>query len=635
MRIFSHRAIRLLNDQISTAYLISDEIPSQSRSGSQWCEVVLGHQTDAVSLHDPQGRYLGILDSRTTKVLQSLNQQAFLKVEILVEQQTREVSINLYGQAKDSRFVGDALSQNDIHLQNPVQYDTSFNYKNPQNFQFSAQEKHLLPQSSEQPLILKHITSSTTAKILDVLLPQSSETISSGHIPGLDRLRTPLLAHQMVGVSFMLTRENMYNFSSPADPICTGGIIADEMGLGKTLTTLALICASIAQASSSEMETAHPLATLIVIPSAILSSWLEQIQLHIVPNALRVLKFHGSRRQADLASESTMDIVLTTYSTLVNDWRSKKSPLHNVHWARVVLDEAHFIKDRNTKRFGAVRALQTKKKWCLTGTPIQNSIEDIATLLNYLEVMPLDSFRQEIVVPLRNGEEEGLYTLQTLLRIVMLRRTKDIIDLPPREYVLLEVEASLEEREIYNIARDESVPLLMEALHSRNYDSGVRVLQSILRQRQICVHGSDMLPLEVRTRFERKLKTKSNFTSTEADETTLVFCERCNFDMGNDQNGPIFEFCFHLICSKCIPRDSQPAGGFQICPLCDDTSEHSKVVDKGLYSLQRWIDELNYTGPSSKIRTLIQVIKSSLQTSDLERKPKKQAKYPLDALLSG
>lgn len=96
--------------------------------------------------------------------------------------------------------------------------------------------------------------------------------------------------------------------------------------------------------------------------------------------------------------------------------------------------------------------------------------------------MHSSSFRQEIGLPLRNGEEEGFYTLQTLLRIMMLRRAKDIIDMPPREYVLIEVEASLEGREIYNIARKELEPLFMKALHSRNYDSGVRVLQSILRQ---------------------------------------------------------------------------------------------------------------------------------------------------------
>ncbi|KAL6362689.1 hypothetical protein LRP88_03992 [Fusarium phalaenopsidis] len=153
------------------------------------------------------------------------------------------------------------------------------------------------------------------------------------------------------------------------------------------------------------------------------------------PQTLRTAIFHGNRRakEGQLLLES--DVVLTTYHTLEND-SSRAKILQSVKWTRVVLDEAHQIRNPSTKFFKAAAALESEARWCLTGTPIQNSLDDLRSLLKFLRFEPFCQPRvleEHIVRPMRKDPEAGSSTarnLRILLKACCLRRTQALLDLP-------------------------------------------------------------------------------------------------------------------------------------------------------------------------------------------------------------
>ncbi|EAT84988.1 hypothetical protein SNOG_07522 [Parastagonospora nodorum SN15] len=201
-----------------------------------------------------------------------------------------------------------------------------------------------------------------------------------------------------------------------------GGIIADDMGLGKTLSMLAAVVASVSQAvqdafSSTRAPTSYwrdiipSKCTLVVVPSALLmDSWLDEVE-NITAEFCR-----GSSR------------------------------LHRIQWYRLVLDEAHFIRNPTTKQFRAINALPSKIRWCMTGTPIQNSLEDLGALVKFLKVPVLDDlalFRKQITTPVVSNVSGRFTNLRRLLEAICLRRTKALLNLPEpvTETELLELSA--------------------------------------------------------------------------------------------------------------------------------------------------------------------------------------------------
>lgn len=159
-------------------------------------------------------------------------------------------------------------------------------------------------------------------------------------------------------------RDNFLNIVSShttATPpkLVSGGVLADDMGLGKTLQVISLIMASGFDAGP----------TLIVSPVGVMSNWEQQIQRHVKKDHLpRVFRYHkaGSYTKNDLLKHN---IVITTYDKLRTDYL-KNGPLLSVQWRRVVLDEAHAIRNYATGRAKAAFQLQAKSSWMLTGTPM-------------------------------------------------------------------------------------------------------------------------------------------------------------------------------------------------------------------------------------------------------------------------
>lgn len=178
---------------------------------------------------------------------------------------------------------------------------------------------------------------------------------------------------------------------------CFGGLLCDEMGMGKTVELLALLHARMegdrkwrasgkgkgwiesrpgGERARSTAPRRRRAGTLVVAPMSMLAQWRDEIATHSRPDSLRVLVHYGAERAGGASDAFTRaDVVLTTYGVVCSEMgavtRGAPSRLHAPRWGRVVLDEAHLIKNKNTETARAVYALHAEHRWCLTGTPLQ------------------------------------------------------------------------------------------------------------------------------------------------------------------------------------------------------------------------------------------------------------------------
>lgn len=243
-----------------------------------------------------------------------------------------------------------------------------------------------------------------------------------------------------------------------------------------------------------------------------------------------------------------------------------------------------------------------------------------------MRIHPLQShtkFQAEIINPLKRNDPDGLSRLQSMLRVIMLRRTKEILTLPPREDIVQYLELSAPERELYDIFRDESRSLIDTILREDTSKRGFSIMQSFLRQRQICNHGSELLPSLVRAGLDRKRRIQGWRNGAAADEMP-IFCEACEaeIDFSAWKNRASFDFCFHLVCTRCLKTRSPEAGSSNACPVCNEEDSDRKSVRKKGPSLADWFRTTEYRGPSTKVTALINNIQSTNPAGSAE-KPKR------------
>ena len=220
--------------------------------------------------------------------------------------------------------------------------------------------------------------------------------------------------------------------------------------------------------------------------------------------------------------------------------------------------------------------LKARHRWCLTGTPVFNSVEDLGALLTFLKAYPFDSasyFKLHITASLSTNREKALSTLRKLFRCTSLRRTKDaVIDelqLTSRSDVIQDVQFNQNERGLYDVLR-KSLSYSFRSLNS-DFDktgSGNNVLQTIIRLRQFCNHGLDLLPRETRVTLGGYI---DEVEVTRALMTRSKTCDSCHMQSSpSDLSKIIFRTvsCGHTICSQCLP-EKQISN--QSCPLCFDS----------------------------------------------------------------
>ncbi|XP_043724882.1 DNA repair protein RAD5A isoform X2 [Telopea speciosissima] len=323
-----------------------------------------------------------------------------------------------------------------------------------------------------------------------------------------------------------------------------GGILADAMGLGKTIMTIALLLAYSDRGASSSNHPMSQVSTensevssasdgspsdskkvtkfsgfdklmksrtsligggnLIVCPMTLLGQWKAEIESHAKPGSLSIYVHYGQSRPKDTKLLAENDVVLTTYGVLASEYSAENAEssggLYSVRWFRVVLDEAHTIKSSKSQISIAVAALTADRRWCLTGTPIQNSLEDIYSLLRFLKVEPWGNWAwwyKLVQKPFEEGDERGLKLVQSVLRPIMLRRTKfttdregrPILVLPPADVQVIYCELTAAEKDFYEALFKRSKVKFDQFVEGgrilHNYAS---ILELLLRLRQCCDH---------------------------------------------------------------------------------------------------------------------------------------------------
>ncbi|KAL4722425.1 hypothetical protein ACLX1H_010779 [Fusarium chlamydosporum] len=267
--------------------------------------------------------------------------------------------------------------------------------------------------------------------------PQATKDAKDGTVDGL---KVKLLPHQVEGVEWMRGRE-----LGPVKrgKVPKGGILADDMGLGKTLQTISLILTNQKPAKDAPGWKKHfekiEKTTLVVAPLALIRQWEHEIKDKVEKtHGLKVCVHHGPNRTKRFKELALYDVVITTYQILVSEHGNSsdaenglKAGCFGLHWWRVVLDEAHTVKNRNAKATKACYALNSEYRWCLSGTPMQNNLDELQSLIKFLRIRPYDDlkeWKQHIDLPLKNGRGHiAIRRLHSLLRCFMKRRTKDIL----------------------------------------------------------------------------------------------------------------------------------------------------------------------------------------------------------------
>ena len=348
---------------------------------------------------------------------------------------------------------------------------------------------------------------------------EEDEEEDDGTVEGL---KVKLLPHQIDGVAWM--RDKELGTKKTRGVLPKGGILADDMGLGKTIQSIALLLtnpkpsATEAAASRRILPADLDKSTLVVAPLALIKQWEGEIKDRVEEShALRVCVHHGPKRATSYKELRKYDVVITTYQTLSSEHAASEDGIKigcfGVKWYRVILDEAHSIKNRNAKATKAACALNAEYRWCLSGTPMQNNLDELQSLIHFLQIKPYDdlnTWREQITKPMNNGRGGlAIKRLQVYLKAFMKRRTKDVLKqegaakkgkdgktnavksngfkIVNRSIEKVEADFTPEEREFYKRLEsrtDESLERMM-AGDKVSYASALCLL---LRLRQACNH---------------------------------------------------------------------------------------------------------------------------------------------------
>ncbi|ODQ78737.1 hypothetical protein BABINDRAFT_14364 [Babjeviella inositovora NRRL Y-12698] len=397
-----------------------------------------------------------------------------------------------------------------------------------------------------------------------------------------------MLPFQLEGLNWLVKQE---------DGMYQGGILADEMGMGKTIQTIALF-----------MNDRAKRPNLVIAPTVALMQWKSEIEAH-TGGTMTVGVFHGANRTSDPAALEKFDVVLTTYAVLESAHRKERygfkrkhglvkeaSALHAVPFYRVVLDEAHNIKDRQSGTAKAANDLTTQKRWCLLGTPLQNRIGEIYSLLRFMKLEPycqyfctkcdcrsnnwrfsdrshcddcghtpmlhtnfFNHFMLKNILKhgIQGDGQVSFNNLRVLLKNIMLRRTKveraDDLGLPPRVVEIRRDTFNEEEKDLYSSLYSDSRrrfnDYVAEGVVLNNY---ANIFTLITRMRQLADH-----PDLVLKRAGLGLGTVDG----------VLVCQLCD----DEAEEAIESKCHHKFCRMCISEYCESFLGAAKdleCPVC-------------------------------------------------------------------
>jgi DNA repair protein RAD16 len=394
---------------------------------------------------------------------------------------------------------------------------------------------------------------------------------------------------QLEGLSWMIRQEQTHY---------KGGLLGDEMGMGKTIQAVSLIM--------SDYPAKNP--TLVCVPPVALMQWTNEIR-EYTDNKLKVLVYHGTNAKCKKMSVKELksyDVIMVSYNSLESlhrketkgwsrgeDIIKEASPLHAIYYHRLILDEAHSIKSRNTGVAKACFALRSDYKWCLSGTPVQNRIGEFFSLLRFLEVRPfadyfcrsceceklhwatnddhmcvacnhgasehISVFNQELLNPITGDDpqlrEEALTKLHLITARIMLRRMKrdhtSSMELPMKDIII--------HNEFFSeVERDFSTSIMSNS--SRKFDT--YVAQGVMLNNYANIFGLIMQMRQVANHPDLLLKKNA----VEGAGNVYV-CNICD----EPAEDAVRSHCRHEFCRACIKdfMDTCEASGTEAdCPRC-------------------------------------------------------------------
>ena len=293
-----------------------------------------------------------------------------------------------------------------------------------------------------------------------------------------------------------------------------GACLADDMGLGKTIQLIAFLL------HLKEQKTLER-PTLLVCPTSVLGNWEREVK-KFGPT-LTAFLYHGDKRPQGKAFAKAVqgnDLVITSYALVSRDIKD----LQPIVWQGVVLDEAQNIKNPDAKQSQAVRQLDAQFRIALTGTPVENRLSELWSILDFLNpgyLGPKNFFQRRFATPIeRYGDTASLQTLRSLVQPFLLRRLKtdrDIIqDLPDKQEMTVFCGLSSEQASLYQHTVDRS---LAEIEAAEGIQRKGIILALLVKLKQICNHPglflkeSEVKSQESESTQNSKLKTQNSFLS--------------------------------------------------------------------------------------------------------------------------
>jgi SWI/SNF-related matrix-associated actin-dependent regulator of chromatin subfamily A3 len=361
---------------------------------------------------------------------------------------------------------------------------------------------------------------------------------------------------------------------------------------------------------------------------------------HGTRSALRTIKYHGQNRKTSPDKLCEADIIITTYHTLASEHANNKDVINDIEWYRLVLDEgtavssapkdladvtlAHIIRRQSTTLYRTVSGIPARARWCLTGTPIQNRLEDLGSLLTFLRLEPfhsLSTFRKFIALPYDEGSKRRTLAIERFTRLldsVCLRRGKELLHLPDQLSIIRKITLSREER----IQYDQTHKTMFRAIRHQNgvFDSKstLGMFQVQLQLRILCNHGTWQQPFSWN---RRKLHLLDEREAVEASlgregEVTCSGCRQTMPLFGTGTQFRRYAECRHVLCSECV-EESSTQGQDALptrCPLCVPLWDASKTTHRSKQTSQEDM-YFRSDGRSSKMDMLMADVLANVLTT--------------------
>ncbi|MEM7575090.1 MAG: DEAD/DEAH box helicase [Bacteroidota bacterium] len=331
--------------------------------------------------------------------------------------------------------------------------------------------------------------------------PEAAQELAQAYRPS-PLLKAALRPYQLEGVQWLVQHYHQG----------LGACLADDMGLGKTLQTIAVLLFAKEQLEQQEQakptkeagpgaatpqldlfaapdeDFLQPLKALIVLPASLVYNWAAELE-RFAPS-LTVLRHTGQQRQKDARVLRRFDIILTTYQTANRD----QELLRELELSYIILDESQQIKNRQSKVFKALNSLNASHRISLSGTPIENSLSDLWSQMQFINPGLLRSynfFRQEFILPIeRQDNEEKKAQLRKLVQPYLLRRTKDEVakDLPELQVQPYICDMTSEQRKRYEKEKSAARNHLLSSYKPADGQYRMLVVRTLTRLRQLANH---------------------------------------------------------------------------------------------------------------------------------------------------